>query len=87
MASASSARNEDVPHVMTHQVLSALDRCREFAAPTNMSKQSVQMMPGAPLGRHPARVQWSCASAGSIIAAEDLQRVTLRREQTGPRPR
>jgi hypothetical protein len=64
-------RHDDVPHVMTHQVLSALDRCREFRAADEHVEAIRQMMPGAPLDGI-RRVFNGLVERGLIIAAEDF---------------
>ncbi len=64
-------RHEDLPHVMTHQVLSALDRCREFRSADEHVEAIRQMMPGAPLDGI-RRVFNGLVERGLIIAAEDF---------------
>lgn len=63
--------HDDVPHVMTHQVLSALDRCREFRSADEHVEAIRKAMPGAPLDGI-RRVFNGLVERGLIVAAEDF---------------
>ncbi|HWT15795.1 MAG TPA: hypothetical protein VN581_08435 [Patescibacteria group bacterium] len=64
-------RHDDVPHVMTHQVLTALDRCREFRSADEHIDAIRQATPGAPIDGV-RRVFNGLVERGLIVAAEDF---------------
>ena len=64
-------QHEDVPHVMTHQVLAALDRCREFRTADEHVEAIRQATPGAPVDGI-RRVFNGLVERGLIIAAQDF---------------
>lgn len=63
--------HDDVPHVMTHQVLSALDRCREFRSADEHVEAIRKAMPGAPSDGI-RRVFNGLVERGLVVAAEDF---------------
>lgn len=64
-------QQEDVPHVMTHQVLTALDRCREFRSAEEHIEGIRQATPGAPVDGI-RRVFNHLVERGLIVAAQDF---------------
>jgi len=64
-------QHQDQPHVMTHQVLAALDRCRAFRSVDEHVAAIRQATPGAP-DDGVRRVFNNLAERGLIIAAEDF---------------
>jgi hypothetical protein len=75
---------EDVPHVMTHQVLSALDRCREFRSADEHIEAIRQATPGAPVDGI-RRVFNHLVERGLIVAAQDFI-ATLEQPAAPPAP-
>ncbi|MBI2396712.1 MAG: hypothetical protein HYV17_02880 [Xanthomonadales bacterium] len=64
-------QHDDVPHVMTYQVLAALDRCREFRSAEEHIEAIRQNTPGAPVDGI-RRVFNGLVQRGLIVAAEDF---------------
>lgn len=64
-------RGEDVPHVMTHQVLGALDQCREFRSADEHVETIRRATPGAPVEAI-KRVFNSLVERGLIMRADDF---------------
>mgnify|MGYP001764943699 CR=1 FL=1 len=62
-------RGEDVPHVMTHQVLGALDQCREFRTADEHVEAIRRATPGAPV-EGIRRVFNSLVERGLIVRAD-----------------
>jgi hypothetical protein len=78
-------RDADVPHVMTHQVLSALDRCREFRSADEHVEAIRQATPGAPL-EGIRRVFNGLAERGLVLAAGDFAARYLEEAAAAPAP-
>ena len=78
-------RHEDAPHVMTHQVLAALDRCREFRSADEHVEAIRQATPGAPVDGI-RRVFNGLVERGLIVAAEDFASHYIEAAASAPGP-